>query len=252
MIAKEYINLVIIRWILVTKVTPKSHKDKTGVPAQHAGRAAELGEYYKKAMVWLAVVYSIVLIWVSWTAYSSSDFVLGLNRFFFKFTVVCGTLIKIISWMLHYKHIAAWVSIEILANKNTILDKNHVIWKEKQICRSGVQTLDIVSLLPTAMRFFVCHDVWQYSIDIKDIIILCHHFYKERGVANDWLSVQLTYGHLCNRIDYFHCNRFKIDITEIQTRTILYFPRIDYEPIEVTSELTNWCYSRATTQVGHL
>ena len=109
--------------------------------------------------------------------------------FFFKFTVVCGTLIKIISWMLHYKHIAAWVSIEILANKNTILDKNHVIWKEKQICRSGVQTLDIVSLLPTAMRFFVCHDVWQYSIDIKDIIILCHHFYKERG----WLTIGYQY-----------------------------------------------------------
>ena len=39
----------------------KSQKDKSGVPAQHAGRAAELGEYYKKAMVWLAVVYSIVL-----------------------------------------------------------------------------------------------------------------------------------------------------------------------------------------------
>ena len=90
----------------MTKVTPKSQKDKTGVPAQHAGRAAELGEYYKKAMVWLAVVYSIVLIRVSWTAYFSTDFVLGLSRFV-KFTVVCGTLIKIISWMLHYKHIAA-------------------------------------------------------------------------------------------------------------------------------------------------
>ena len=43
------------------QVTSKSLKDKSGVPAQHAGRAAELGEYYKKAMVWLAVVYSIVL-----------------------------------------------------------------------------------------------------------------------------------------------------------------------------------------------
>ena len=48
-------------------MTSKSQKDKSGVPAQHAGRAAELGEYYKKAMVWLAVVYSIVLIRVPQT-----------------------------------------------------------------------------------------------------------------------------------------------------------------------------------------
>ena len=88
-------------------MTSKSQKDKSGVPAQHAGRAAELGEYYKKAMVWLAVVYSIVLIRVSQTCLAVETLRHHPAECDQDTKTVRGILVKIISWMLHYEHIAA-------------------------------------------------------------------------------------------------------------------------------------------------
>ena len=88
-------------------MTSKSQKDKSGVPAQHAGRAAELGEYYKKAMVWLAVVYSIVLIRVPQTRLAVETLRHHLAECDQDTETVRGILFKIISWMLHYEHIAA-------------------------------------------------------------------------------------------------------------------------------------------------
>ena len=158
-------------------------------------------------MVWLAVVYSIVLIRVQRIFLISNlgslrDRV-GRLRGLFRLEIVRGTLIMIISWMLHYKHIAAWEYF-----RNSIMSYN----KKKS---PGILTDLSYSLqsggLRTVLYGIFPARTWHSSFSDK---------YQGCGG-------QLAYGPFFNRLDYFYWNRFSIDILKYRILQYCTFPTID-------------------------
>ena len=121
-------------------------------------------------MVWLAVVYSIVLIRVQrfFLIFSGSlrDRV-GRLRGLFRLEIVRGTLIMIISWMLHYKHIAVWECF-----RNSIMSYNKKRVQTFWPTYPTVYSLEVYVLY--CMEFFQGgHDTSIFLISI-------------RGVADNW------------------------------------------------------------------